>query len=241
MLVKACVNGARTLEEHPALSAEPDDMAADCVEAIMAGAGAIHVHPKEEHGQESLVAADVDRWVKVLRYRCPGTPIGVTTGEWAMPDLADRLREIEKWQELPDFASVNWHEDGADEVAVKLISRGIGVEAGIWHREGLQAWAASPVRSQCLRVLVEVQDMAPDEARKNAKTLVRSVLELEPEIPVLLHGEERSTWAAIELAGELRVDTRAGLEDCLTLPDGSVASGNADLIRAAMRIMSKNA
>lgn len=34
---------------------------------------------------------------------------------------------------LPDFASVNWHEDGADEVAAALLEIGVGVEAGLWH------------------------------------------------------------------------------------------------------------
>lgn len=127
-----------------------------------------------------------------------------------------------------------WHEDGADAVAAKLLERGIGVEAGIWHEQGLRAWAASPVRQRCLRVLVEVQDVTPDETYEVGRSLVDAVHALEPELAVLLHGEERSTWAAIELAGRLGLDTRAGLEDCPTLPNGVPASGNADLVQAAL-------
>lgn len=237
MLLKVCANGARNISEHPALSHDPVAIAAECAKAIAAGARAVHIHPKNSQGEESLSATDVDQWVAALRQRCPNVPIGVTTGAWAMPDVSARLHEISTWQELPDFASVNWHEDGAEEVAAKLLERGIGVEAGIWHEQGLRAWAASPLRSRCLRVLVEVQDMTPNETYEAGRSLVGSARALEPELPVLLHGEERSTWAAIELAGQLGLDTRAGLEDCLTLPNGDPASGNAELIQAVLSVL----
>lgn len=234
--MKVCPNGARDISEHQALSNNPIAVAAECAKAIKAGAGAVHVHPKNQRGEESLSATDVDRWVDTLRQHCSNTPIGVTTGAWAMPDVASRLHEIDAWQELPDFASVNWHEDGADEVAAKLLERGIGVEAGIWHEQGLRAWAVSPIRSRCLRVLVEVQDMTPEETRRVGRSLVDAVHTIEPQLPLLLHGEERSTWAAIELAGRLGLDTRAGLEDCLTLPNGVLARGNADLVQSALSV-----
>lgn len=236
MLIKVCANGARKLDEHPALSADPDAIALECARSVAAGAGAVHVHPKNHRGEESLKAADVDRWVRALREQCPKTPVGVTTGVWAMPDVAERLVEIENWRELPDFASVNWHEDGAEEVAAALLARGVEVEAGIWHEAGLGAWAASPLRSHCLRVLVEVQDMLPEEAEASGRALVSGVADLEPGLPVLLHGEDRSTWTAVKLAVQLGLDTRAGLEDGLTLPDGTQVIGNADLIQAALRV-----
>lgn len=202
--MQVCANGARAVHEHPALSADPDVMARDCARAVAAGAGAIHIHPKDPTGAESINAVDVDRWVCAVRRRCPRTPVGVTTGAWAMPDVAARLRAIRAWRHLPDVASVNWHEDGADEVAATLMDRGIGVEAGIWHGAGLRAWAGSPVRSACLRVLIEVQDMSPVDARRTGNMLVGDVSDLEPRMPVLVHGEDRSTWAAIELAGGAR-------------------------------------
>lgn len=56
----------------------------------------------------------------------------------------------------------------------------------------------------------------------------------EPDIPILLHGEEGSTWPLFDLAVELGLATRIGLEDTLLLPDGSIAPGNAALVRAAV-------
>ncbi len=159
--------------------------------------------------------------------------MGVTTGAWAEPDVSRRLEAIGGWTELPDYASVNWHEDGADDVAVALGRRGIGVEAGIWDAAGLEAWRVSPVRGDCLRVLVELPAEAADVVRSHAEGLIAHVAREEPDLPILLHGEELSTWPALDLAAEFGLDTRIGLEDTLLLPDGSEAPSNAALVRAA--------
>lgn len=234
MLLKVCVNGARDPDDHPAIDADPARVAAECAEAVAAGAGAIHVHPKDAEGRDSLLATDVDRWVQAMRAQCPGIPVGVTTGAWVLPSVGDRLQAIREWQTLPDFASLNWHESGADQVAAALLDRGVGVEAGIWHQEGLAAWIASPDRSRCIRVLIEVQDIPAAEVESTALPLIERVQGAEPTMPMLLHGEERSMWTALELAGRLGLDTRAGLEDTLTLADGHRAAGNAELITAAL-------
>lgn len=233
MLLQACINGARTAVEHPALSADAALAAADAARAVVAGAHEIHVHPKDAAGHDSLAADDVERWLRALRAACPDVPIGVTTGAWIEPDVERRLAAIAEWTELPDFASVNWHEAGADDVAELLLSRGVGVEAGIWDATGLEAWSQSPVRSRCTRVLIELPDEAVEVVRRHAEGLIAHARLDEPSIPILLHGELRSAWPAFTLAVELELDSRIGLEDTLSLPDGRTAPDNATLVRTA--------
>jgi len=234
MLLQACINGARDLAQHPRLSADAMLAAADAARAVAAGAQEIHLHPKDAEGRDSLDAADVARWVTAVRAACPGTRIGVTTGAWAEPDPARRLAAIEAWTELPDLASVNWHEPGADAVAALLHRRGVDVEAGIWDATGLEAWRQSAARGECLRVLIELPDEAADVVRGHAEGLVAHVRAEEADIPLLLHGEERSAWPALALAAELGIATRIGLEDTILLPDGRPAPDNAALVRAAV-------
>lgn len=235
MLLKACVNGRRGPHEHPALVADPAVAADEAAGALAAGAGAVHVHPKNARGDDSLAPDDVAAWVGAVRQACPGVAVGVTTGHWCAPGVEDRLGLIRGWRPLlPDFASVNWHEDGADDVAALLVQRGVGVEAGIWHAEGLRRWLASPHRGRCLRVLVELPDMPAERVTDEARGLVEPVRAAEPGLPVLLHGEERSTWPALDLAITWELDTRIGLEDSLLMPDGSPARSNADLALAAL-------
>jgi len=48
--------------------------------------------------------------------------------------------------------------------------------------------------------------------------------------PGLYHGDGPATWAVISEGLRRGRDVRVGLEDVLTLPDGSPAGGNAELV-----------
>ncbi|WP_211978502.1 3-keto-5-aminohexanoate cleavage protein [Brevibacterium sp. W7.2] len=234
-LLKVCVNGSRTLADHPRLSSDAGDIAAEAAAGIAAGAAAVHVHAKSSGGRDSLLGTDVGRVLSAIRAACPGVPVGVTTGAWAAPEASDRIAAITSWRILPDFASVNWHEDGADEVAGALLAHGIGIEVGIWHERGLTAWAASPHRSSCLRALIEIQ---PDEllpVDSVAERLIGGVESREPELPILLHGEGTTAWPVLDLAAAWGYATRIGLEDTLVLPDGLPAESNSELVAEAVR------
>src|SRR5688500_18007931 len=54
VLLKACLNGPRHAGEHPALPVSLEALAADAVACVRAGAGAIHMHPRDGEGRESL-------------------------------------------------------------------------------------------------------------------------------------------------------------------------------------------
>jgi uncharacterized protein (DUF849 family) len=232
VLLKACLNGARRPGEHPALPVTPAALATDAAAVAAAGARAVHVHVKNADGADTLNAAALADVLVAVRAAVPDVPVGVTTGAWAAPDPAERVAAVRSWSELPDFASVNWHEDGAEDVAAALLERGVAVEAGIWHGRAAESWLRSPLRDACLRVLVELPDRTYDAAR--AERLVRLVGD---DVPVLLHGEGASCWPALRTAARLELATRIGLEDVLTLPDGAPAPDNAALVRAARAVV----
>ncbi|MGY3127108.1 uncharacterized protein (DUF849 family) [Agrococcus sp. UYP33] len=233
MLVKACLNGARDASAHPRLRPDPGVLAAEAAASVAAGAAAVHLHPKDADGRDSLAPGDLDRFVAAAR-AAVDVPVGVTTGAWT-GDADARIAAIRGWRTLPDFASVNAHEEGAERVAATLLDRGVGIEAGLWSVAALERWLRWPMRSACMRVLVEIPDLDDRVAiERLARRLVDGARAAEPSIEVLLHGEERSTWRAIDLALAWRLPTRAGLEDSTLLPDGSVAEGNAALVRAVV-------
>jgi uncharacterized protein (DUF849 family) len=234
--VKACINGARTPEAHPKLPVTPEQLAADALAAHRAGAKAVHMHPKTADGADSLLPEQVDAAVSAVRHSVPGLPLGVTTGFWALPDVDARLRAVDGWTVLPDFASVNWHEPGSEDLARLLLGKGIGVEAGIFNAEAAESWAASEVGQHCMRVMVELLgegDIA------TADDLLSQVTAAQSPAPVLLHGFDESCWPLLEHAGKRGVQTRIGMEDTLRLPDGSTTPDNAALVSAAMRLLSR--
>ncbi len=235
MLIQACPNGPRGPGDHPALPVTPAAVARDAAVVVAAGARELHVHPKDGAGADSLRPADVAAVVSAVRASVPGVPIGVTTGAWALPDPAERVEAIRCWTVLPDHASLNWHEDGADGVAAALLDRGVPIEAGLWHLEGVAAWQASPYRDACLRLLVELPDGLDGAATEAEAARLLAAVGTGP--PVLLHGEGSSCWPALRSAARRGLDTRVGLEDVLVLPDGSPAPDNAALVAAAAAIV----
>lgn len=237
--MKACINGARTPDEHPRLPVTAEQLAADVAAVELAGADAVHLHVKDAAGDDTLEAAPLAAVLTAVGDAAPRMPVGVTTGAWASAGPQDRVAAVRSWTVLPGFASVNWHEDGAEEVAAALLDRGVGVEAGLYHDEAVTAWAGSPFRDRCLRVLLELPDGLNQTATgAMANRLLGSVRDAVGDtIPVVLHGEGSSCWPALQHAAILGVATRIGLEDTLELPDCSPAPDNATLVRSARRLL----
>ncbi|MEV4789576.1 3-keto-5-aminohexanoate cleavage protein [Streptomyces tuirus] len=232
-MMQVCLNGSRTAADGVAVPLTPESMADSAAEAVAAGATDIHVHPKTPCGHDTLSPRVLARTLSAIRERVP-VPVGVTTGAWAEPDPAARLRRIRDWTVLPDHASVNWHEPGAEETAALLMELGVGVEAGIWSgTDGAERFAASPLGPKVLRVLAEVTDTALSSAVSSARALLSGIGTAHGR-PVLLHGEDGGAWPVLRLAGRLGLATRIGLEDVLVLPDGVPAGSNAELVAAGL-------
>ncbi|MFH8801732.1 3-keto-5-aminohexanoate cleavage protein [Streptomyces sp. NPDC017936] len=232
-MVQVCLNGTRGAADGAAVPLSPDALARAAEEAVAAGATDVHVHPRTPCGRDTLSPGTVAATLEAIRARV-AVPVGVTTGAWAEPDPAARVARVRAWEVLPDHASVNWHEPGAEELAAALLERGVGVEAGVWSgTDGAARFAASPCAPRVLRVLAEVTDPDPDDARASARALL-SRLGSAHGRPVLLHGEDGGAWPVLRLAGRLGLATRIGLEDTLVLPDGRRAVSNAQLVEEAL-------
>ena len=234
--IKACINGARTPDQHPNLPVTPEQLAAAALAAHQAGAKAVHMHPKTAGGVDSLRAEVVGPAVEAVRHAVPGLPLGVTTGFWALSDPDERVRTVQAWEVLPDFASVNWHEPGSEPLAHLLLTMGLGVEVGIFHAEAAASWARSEIAAHCMRVMVE---LGPDGDVDTADDVLGEVLAAGSPAPVLLHGLDESCWPLLEHAGLRGVQARIGMEDTLLLPDGSTAPDNAALVAAAVALLSR--
>ncbi|HET6214428.1 MAG TPA: 3-keto-5-aminohexanoate cleavage protein [Micromonosporaceae bacterium] len=228
-MLKACLNGGVTRAQRAAVPITPAELAADAVRCAAAGAGAVHVHPRDRTGVESLAAHDIGAAVEAIRTAATGLPIGVSTGAWIAPDPTARIRAIQAWTVLPDFASVNVHEEGAVEVGQALHRLGVGVEAGVWTVDAMAAYARWSV--PCVRVLVEC--MAADEARALADAAAMLALVPRGSPPVLLHAEGPAAWSVLRDAIRRGLDSRVGLEDVRNFPDGQPAPDNVSLVVTA--------
>jgi uncharacterized protein (DUF849 family) len=236
-LLQAALNGARRREEHPALPLTSLELADAAAQSVAAGATAIHVHVRDTRSTESLAGEDVARALAALRGAVAGTPIGVSTGAWILPHTGRRHQTIAAWTTLPDYASVNFDEPGAELLAGMLLSRNVGIEAGVANTTAALRLVRSGLASRCLRALVEPQAQELPTALEVIRDIQSILSQGGVTIPWLLHGVDRTAWPLIAEAAARGHGTRVGFEDTLTLPDGSMAASNAVLIQEARRML----
>jgi uncharacterized protein (DUF849 family) len=230
MAVKACLNGDRTREQHPAVPLTPAELAADAVAVRAAGAFAVHLHPRDSDGRQTMDATFCGAAVTAIRAAAPGLPVGLSSAETIDPDPFARAAAITAWRQRPDFVSVNVSELGWVGIARAALHADIGVEAGLATTDDAAAFARSPFAHSVLRALIEV-DGGADEARAVAELIP-------PGVPQLWHGYGALTWEVIAAASAAGIDVRVGLEDVLALPDGRVATDNVALVAAALDLIS---
>jgi uncharacterized protein (DUF849 family) len=235
MLIEVALNGGRTRAEHPHVPCSPEEMAAAAKEAVAAGAGAAHFHVRGVDERESLDADDVARAVAAVRAAIPGVAFGVSTGLWMARDARERHEKVAAWKAFPDFASVNFNEEGGIALAELLLSKGIGVEAGMGSVLATEKFLESKLAAKSRWVLLEPEHQAMDAALVVVGKIEEMLRDAGIVLPIILHGVGRTAWELIDVAAQRGYDTRIGLEDALTLPDGSRAKGNGELVAEAMK------
>jgi uncharacterized protein (DUF849 family) len=233
MLITAAINGSRSKAEHPHIPVTSEEIATAAAEAVNEGAGAIHFHARAEDGREVLDSAAVAANLHAVRARLRNLPVGVSTGAWIVPDPESRLRKVQAWDVLPDFASVNFHEEGAAGLAATLIGRGVGIEAGISNARAARNLVSSGLSRQCLRILVEAQDQEIASALKTALEIESILSHAGIGLTTVLHGTDRTAWQLLDEALRRGYDIRIGFEDTLRLRNGKRAQSNAELVREA--------
>jgi uncharacterized protein (DUF849 family) len=224
---------------HPAVPFSPAELAAQARAAADAGAGAFHVHPRDGSGAETLAAEHVLAAVAAVR-GATGLPVGVTTGIWAVEgDVQRRLALVQRWTgpDRPDYASINMNEPGIEELADLLTRLGIRIEAGVWTAADARVLGASGFGHRLLRVLLEPEELTQAEAVTTAAEAAAELARLGITARQVRHGYDLATWGVLRAAIADGQDIRIGLEDTTVLPDGSPASGNADLVAAAARLV----
>ncbi|HKE08845.1 MAG TPA: 3-keto-5-aminohexanoate cleavage protein [Candidatus Acidoferrum sp.] len=230
MLIQSAMNGSRTRAENPAVPISPAELAASAKAAVAAGAHELHFHVRAADGSESVAAPDGAAAVTAVRAAAAGIRFGVSTGWWMVRNTAARHAAISEWKVFPDYASVNFNEEGAVELAKLLLSLGVGIEAGFSGLAGTQEFLASGLAPRCLRLLLEPFEPDVASALQNVAAIEAALDRGGVKLPRLLHGCNQTAWPVLDFAVSHGYDTRVGFEDVLTLRDGSPAPSNAALV-----------
>lgn len=165
--------------------------------------------------------------------------IGLTTGAWIVPDVQSRIDMVSAWEDV-DCATVNLSEGGFDLVMEAMRSSGIGIDVGLWDLSEIERFVGSGFVHHVQRVSIELDPGEPYFPQGDPVILSGQLNVALDSIgcvaPRLTHGAGAWTWPLVKDALRRGHDTRVGFEDSLVLPDGSAASSNADLVRAALSL-----
>jgi uncharacterized protein (DUF849 family) len=235
-LLQAALNGGR---DHPALPRTPDELAAEVRAAVEAGAQVLHFHPYDSAGRQTLEAEPCAAAIRAVRAACPGIPVSLSTSAEIEPDPDRRMALIGQWTELPDLVTANQGEAGIVELCELLIERGVGIEAGLLSLADAHAFVASGLAGRCVRAMIEPLREDPDEAVSEAEAMEKTLTAAAIELEQVHHGEGIASWAVNRRAAARGHGIRTGLEDTPVLPDGSLATGNGELVAAAAEILRK--
>ena len=232
--LQAALNGNRV---HPAAPRNPRTIAEAARAAVNAGAHSVHVHAFDDTGRETLDGAACAKVLRAIRALCPETQISLTTWAEIVADPAERFRIVEAWKEMPDVITANQSEPGIQELCELMLSRGVGIEAGLLSPEDARAFVRSNLAGRCRRVLVEALDADPETAVRHAAAIEDVLSSAGIPLEQVHHGDGIACWAVNRRALERGHGIRTGLEDVTLLPDGREARDNADVIAAAARMI----
>jgi uncharacterized protein (DUF849 family) len=236
VLLQACLNGARTRAEHPAVPRTPAELASAGRAAVLAGARVLHLHVYDASGRQTFAAGPCAAALRAVREACPGTPVSLSTSAEIEPHRG-RLDSIGAWTELPDLVTANQGEAGIGELCELLIERGVGIEAGLLQLADVRPFLRSGLAARCVRVLLEPQDADAAAAVAHAAAMEDALAGAGVTLEQVHHGDGPATWEVMARAVRRGHGIRAGLEDTTALPDGRPAADNAALVAAAAALL----
>jgi uncharacterized protein (DUF849 family) len=236
-LLEAALNGSRSLDDHPWIPRTPGQLAITARAVVDAGAQVLHLHPYDPDGRETFESSVCAAALKAVRYDCPGVPISLTTSAAIEPDPDRRFQAISQWHQLPELVTANQGEEGIVELCEHLISRGVGIEAGLLSVGDAEAFVRSGIAARCVRVLVEPLDHDVDVALAQAAAIENILARAGISLEQVHHGEGVASWAVSARGLARGHGIRTGLEDTIYLPDGVQAADNEELVRTAATML----
>ena len=213
-----------------------EELGADARACRAAGAGSVHLHPRDPGRDfaETLAAGPHDAAVRAIRAAAPGLEVSCSTQEDIdLGGAADRAAAVRAWGAPPDLVSLNLVQDDAVALGAVLLDLGVGIEAGLASVADARALLAAPWAARVTRVLVEVEEHEDDPAAAVAAAEAIDAVVADLGRPRLWHGYGPASWAVVAAGLAAGHDVRVGLEDIVTRADGTAADDNAGQVAAA--------
>jgi len=257
-IVTAAIVGAETTRaQNPHLPLSADELAAEALRCMQAGATVIHLHARDEHGQASQTTAHFGAAIAAIRAATSdGVIIQTSTGGAVGMSVAERAGPLGcVGAEAPDMASlnvgtINFGDDvfmnkAADtvEMAARIRAHGAVPEIELYDAGHIDI-AAQLLKDGHISAPLHVQFVlgvrgALSASRRNLEFLIERMQGLGVPFSWGAAGIGRHQLPMADLAVELGGNARVGLEDNIYLDKGVLAEGSAPLVARAVEMCQK--
>jgi 3-keto-5-aminohexanoate cleavage enzyme len=252
LLILAALNGTRQRDACPKVPLSPEELAAEAKRAVDAGASMVHVHARKSDGSSTFDFV-IDDIVAAIRGSVD-VPISISTQRARQTSLGTVTALFSVLRDLPDLASVHVrppeaelpaHREEARQIIEALDAANVrpAPVAGsldalgdleVLYNDSLLGRA--PFVMLTLGAAVsESSDLAAGTPQ-NVLRLIDAVRSVLAQPPIVASGRDAASPIVQAVAAAAGEHIRVGFEDAVTLPDGSPATSNAQLVEHAVRL-----
>jgi uncharacterized protein (DUF849 family) len=252
MLIVAALNGTRSRLECPKVPLTADELAAEAKRAVDAGAGLVHVHARKKDG---LPAFDlfIEDVVRAIR-KTTDVPISVSTQRTRSTSLGTVTALFDVLRELPDLATVGVrpaeadlpaHREEARQILEACERAGVRPEPVAIGVDSLGDFETLYNDSLLSKARYIVAELGPSDGRgsdrmagtpHNVLRLADACRATFSRFDVVMSGQDEASPIAQAVAAAAGHHVRCGFQDAATMPDGSTAGSNAELVEMATRL-----
>lgn len=247
LIITVAVCGAEvTRQDTPYIPLTPEEITHQTYEAYQVGASIVHLHVRDDEGKPTQNAEIFKKVVSMIRERCPGMIIQVSTGGAVWMSAQERLQSLEA---NPDMATlttgtVNFGNDVfmnsmplIEKFALIMKEKGIMPEFECFDM-GHIANAMRLVKKGLVEGHLHFDFVmgVPGGIAANARNLVAMVDSLPDGATWSVAGIGRHEFNMAAMAIAMGGNVRVGLEDNIYISKGVLAKSNAELVEKVVRI-----
>ncbi|MBK5233672.1 MAG: 3-keto-5-aminohexanoate cleavage protein [Thermoleophilia bacterium] len=249
-------------DQCPAIPYTPEEYAAEARRAVDEGAAQIHIHARTPDGTPSYEIEDFQAISDAIRSECPGVIINFSTGAIGIPmeKRIDYLRAVKPDVAALNMSSMNYAKysrrrkdfvfkavfENSFDTIIEFITamNEIGIQP---EHECFDAGHVANLDPLIDMGLLEgpLQISLVMGVTGGIRATPRNVQVMADQIPGGAEGPNnwqcigisRDQWKLLAAAIVLGGNVRAGVEDNLYLPDGSMCTSNGDLIGKARQMV----
>lgn len=203
----------------------------EIAECVNAGARWIH-GGHDGYAPLDLSPEAIAEWLGVVRRAGNGIMTSVEIGGTEAIPAQLPMR----WTVNPDFASIDFGSANAHDVADRMLSKGVGVEACLADEDATKRFLCFQRRPFCRRLVLRIPDLPAAVADERLTDLIYGVAGVISSHDVVLEGRGRSAWPIAERALRGGLALRIGSDHLRTSPSDLQHGTPAEVYRRAAEL-----